>query len=172
MVNVQDKRLFLKRLISQKAEKGAMRLDRLISDYALTAVEVILACVLIGTFITVYTVCNQATTAYNNDTEARVQQELYAKFAQYDDKTISDTKVLNLMAKGVNLPNGIKIYLNESASSPFITLGCNETVNIGDSSILEGLRVNIPAGTSWSSDVVLNENNGEISHIEIRYVGD
>lgn len=149
-----------------------MRLDKLISDYALTAVEVILACVLIGAFIAVYTVCSRASDVYSKDTEARQQQELYARYAQYDDKIISDTKVLNLMAKGVNMPKGIKLYESESASNPFTELDCNETVNIGDSNVLEALRENIPAGSVWKSDIAVNENNGEISHIEIRFADD
>lgn len=145
-------------------------MEKFISDYVLTALEVILACALLGSFITIYTVCNLSSSAYQNDVEARSQQELYALYAKYDEKMITDTEVLSLLAKGVNLPSGIALYSNASTSNSFLKIGCNDTVNIGDSNILADLRQDISAGSKWHSYLKTDNYNGEITHIEIRKV--
>lgn len=147
-------------------------MEKLISDYALTAVEIILACVLIGSFIAVYTTCNTAAGIYQKDADEREQQELYAKYAKYDEKVITDTEVLTLIARGVNLPKGIILYNSNTAGTAFLNLACNETVNIADTNVLSGLRDNIPAGTRWNSYLKVDSNNGEISYIEIRFINE
>lgn len=143
-------------------------MDKLIIEYALTALEAILVCILIGSLIAVYTTCNLAASVYEDDVGIRKQHELYVEYAKYDEKEITDTDVLSLLARGVNLPEGIKLYSTDTSFSAFKTLKCNETINITDSKILSDLRENIIAGTYWYSKVITNADNGEISYIEIR----
>lgn len=143
-------------------------MDKLVIEYTLTAVEVILACILIGSIIAVYTSCHIAASVYKNDVNIREQQELYSEYAKYDEKIITDTEVLSLLAKGVNLPEGIKLYESENTNIAFKSLKCNETLNIGNVEVLSQLREFISAGTNWYSTLVINSNNGEVSFIELK----